>query len=611
MYILLGFIAAVLVCGADALTLYLYKKEKFRPGRAAQDLFYITLLSLSAQRYFLRYPHFLTGGGSAAEYAAFFAAALAVGAAYILARRLFLRLFRIDREPARGRRKAVFALKVCAGVLFFLGAGAFFGSVWGREAFGTVDGDQLLVVMTSPAGGTELGTVIDGLEGPVFSTVLATALFLPVLFRAGELRPAPAKGRRVLSGRLRRGLCCLLAAAVLSGGMAYGFRAFRLSQGLNAFFASSDLIEKTYVDPLAAEIRWPSEKRNLVYIYLESMENSYMSRDEGGFIDVNLIPNLTRIARDGVVFSDSDRYFGGPDTSTGTQWSVASMTNQLTGLPMKVTDFAHTYGKNGLFLPGANSLGELLEARGYEMTVMFGASGKFGSLRYLFENHGDWKLMDYDYMKQTGMIPRDYRVWWGVEDEKLFRFAKGELLRLHRTGKPFCFLMETADTHRPDGYVSPGRETPFDSPYANALWNSDRDVSAFLDWLRDQPFYENTTVVLIGDHLSMETRFFEDYGFTKDYKRTQFNCILNPAPALKPPGESVTRNRLWSNWDMLPTTVAALGGEIRGERLGIGTNLFSGEKTILEEYGADHVNRELSKGSRFYDERILRADGSE
>ena len=604
MFLLIGLLAAAVVCSIDSLYLSRRKKEKTRPSRLAKDLFYITLLSVAAQKYVLRYPHFITMGETGFfGVLLFFFAALAVGAAYKVLPRLASRRLSREAAPPGKKRKTTFALRVIAVVLFFLGAGAFFGTVWGREAFGNVDGDQLLVVMTSPAQGTEIGVVIEGLEGPVFATVLLTALFAGALFFSGSV--VWAARRTVLPQAVRRGVCLALAAAVFAGGLTYGFRGFHLSQGLNAFFARSDLIETAYVDPRAAKIRWPEKKRNLVYLYLESMENSFMSKAEGGFPEVNLIPNLTQIARSGVVFSDSDNEFGGPDTSTGTQWSVASMTNQLTGLPMKVTDFAHTYGKDGKFLPGAYTLGELLERQGYEQTAMFGASGKFGSLRYLFENHANWKLMDYDYMVEHRMVPEDYHVWWGVEDDKLYKFAKEEILRLSRTGKPFHFLMETADTHRPDGYVSPGKAKPYPSPYANALWNSDRDVAAFLSWLREQPFYENTTVVLIGDHLSMETRFFEDYRFPKDYHRTQYHCILNPAPTLKTPDRKVTRNRQWSNWDLFPTTVAALGGRIEGERLGLGTNLFSGEKTILEQYGKKYVNTELSKGSRFYDERLL------
>jgi len=51
---------------------------------------------------------------------------------------------------------------------------------------------------------------------------------------------------------------------------------------------------------------------------------------------------------------------------------------------------------------------------------------------------------------------------------------------------------------------------------------------------------------------------------------------------------------------MFPTTLAALGVTIEGDRLGIGTNLFSDTKTLTEIYGYDKLEEELNKNSDFY-----------
>ena len=56
---------------------------------------------------------------------------------------------------------------------------------------------------------------------------------------------------------------------------------------------------------------------------------------------------------------------------------------------------------------------------------------------------------------------------------------------------------------------------------------------------------------------------------------------------------------------MLPTTLSSIGAKIEGERLGFGTNLFSGEKTLTEKYGYEKLNRELEKSSRFYDNTFV------
>ena len=44
-----------------------------------------------------------------------------------------------------------------------------------------------------------------------------------------------------------------------------------------------------------------------------------------------------------------------------------------------------------------------------------------------FTDHGQYDIMDYDYAHDNGLIPEDYKVWWGYEDEKLFEFAKEKM----------------------------------------------------------------------------------------------------------------------------------------------------------------------------------------
>ena len=56
---------------------------------------------------------------------------------------------------------------------------------------------------------------------------------------------------------------------------------------------------------------------------------------------------------------------------------------------------------------------------------------------------------------------------------------------------------------------------------------------------------------------------------------------------------------------MLPTMLASIGVEFDGDKVGIGTNLFSDTPTLFERDGTDFVNAELEKRSNFYNENIL------
>ncbi len=52
--------------------------------------------------------------------------------------------------------------------------------------------------------------------------------------------------------------------------------------------------------------------------------------------------------------------------------------------------------------------------------------------------------------------------------------------------------------------------------------------------------------------------------------------------------------------DIFPTVLSAMGFSIEGERLGLGTNLFSTRKTLSEELGLKYEFDELSKYSDYY-----------
>ena len=51
---------------------------------------------------------------------------------------------------------------------------------------------------------------------------------------------------------------------------------------------------------------------------------------------------------------------------------------------------------------------------------------------------------------------------------------------------------------------------------------------------------------------------------------------------------------------MFPTTLAAMGYKIEGERLGLGTNAFSAEKTLAEQHGYDWINKQAAVTSSWY-----------
>ena len=167
------------------------------------------------------------------------------------------------------------------------------------------------------------------------------------------------------------------------------------------------------------------------------------------------------------------------------------------------------------------------------------------------------------------------------------------LTEISQQAQPFAFTMLTADTHHIGGYVCQYCKNSHAEQYENVIECSSRQVDAFVKWLQEQPFYENTTVIIAGDHPSMDHGYFSRVT-TDDYKRHMYNCFLNSAADTQN-----IKNRQFCAYDMFPTTLAAMGCTIDGDRLGLGTNLLSATPTLLEATNGA-IAGEFHKNSAYY-----------
>ena len=120
-----------------------------------------------------------------------------------------------------------------------------------------------------------------------------------------------------------------------------------------------------------------------------------------------------------------------------------------------------------------------------------------------------------------------------------------------------------------------------------------------MDWLKEQPFYEDTTIIITGDHISMAAEYINGT-YDKNYKRTVMNAFVHSV-------EQTTnnKNRQFTSFDMYPTILAAMGAKVEGDKLGLGVNLFSEYKTIAEEIGVEKFDQELRKQSKYFNEQIV------
>jgi len=490
-------------------------------------------------------------------------------------------------------RKLLTAVGItCVCLLSLVAFLCFFSAWWYVRVYGRIGFDSVLYTLTSSLSGMQSGLIADYLSGaaaPALACTLAVSLLLFIPWK--KLRNWPSRRTVAACISLVLSLALLIHAAFN----------VQLVDYIISISSESEIYQEYYKDPKTTQITFPEEKRNLIYIMLESMETSYLSQEQGGALDYNLIPELYDLADNNINFSHNEGVGGFREVS-GTSWTIGAMVGHTAGVPLKVpdgiTDWQNGYGKDGHFLPGLSNLHTVLKENGYYQALMVGSNAAFGGRETYYETHGVDMIYDLSTAKKDGIVPRSYFVWWGMEDLHLFEYAKQELTEISQQEQPFAFTMLTVDTHHIGGYACEYCGNDYEENYENVISCASRQVASFLEWLQEQDFYENTTVIITGDHCSMDKGYFSR-NVDEDYTRHIYNCFINAAAT-----PFQTKQRQFSALDMFPTTLAAMGCTIEGDRLGLGVNLFSKQPTLMERMGYVDFYNELAKKSDFYAEQF-------
>ena len=475
---------------------------------------------------------------------------------------------------------------VCSFIVITVAVLICFSIKWMFDTWTNLSMEELVYHLTAPLEGTNEEMIWQYVRVCVVSTILIMA-GISTLVVFGRKKEKPYW--RIIAGAV---VISVLAqtCSVYGAWKKLDISGYMANQG-----EVSTFIADNYVDPRSVEITFPEQKRNLIYIFLESMETTYADTENGGTFEKNVIPELTTLAQENEDFSGKDdTALNGGYSMPGTTWTMGAMFGQTSGLPLNISIDANDMDTQDNFFPEIITIGDILESAGYSQTLMLGSDATFGGRRNYFTQHGNYNIKDYNYAIEQGWIPEDYKVWWGYEDQKLFSYAKEELQNLAAGSEPFNLTLLTVDTHFEDGYPCEICPTTYgDNQYANVMACSSKQVDEFVKWIQQQDFYENTTIVISGDHPTMDSDFCEDVD--EDYTRKVYTTYINPEE------DALSSRRVYTTFDNFPTTLGALGVQIEGDRLGLGTNLFSSTQTLVERYGIDMEESELKKKSELID----------
>lgn len=364
----------------------------------------------------------------------------------------------------------------------------------------------------------------------------------------------------------------------------------------------SKFIEINYVTPEKVPVTF-DEKRNLIFIIVESLETTFFTKEQGGQWNYEVTPELYKLLTD----EDSTTFYNNNLAEQMVMlkrntWTTAGVIVNTTALPFKVIIDGNQYHSDN-FMNGSYALGDMLKDNGYYTELISSARTNFGGLYEYYTKHGNFKIIDINSLKENKLtISNKEKNGWGFSDKYLFDTAKSRLTTLSQNDEPFYLQLITIDTHFPDGFAYSYSEKKHKSQYENVYATTSKQIYDFVNWVKEQDFYDNTTIVIVGDHISMQSDYFASRGLT-DENRFIYNTYINASSEAKK-----TSGRLYTGLDTYPSIISAIGGRIKGNRLGLGVNLFSNQKTLAEKYGMNKLNSEIIKKSVFYNDKILGSD---
>ena len=465
--------------------------------------------------------------------------------------------------------------------------------------YSNMEFEAILFTVTFSAGGLAMEDLISGFAlFLLFATVTVYLCYHMLrVFRNSRLVVADANkdGSYTLElSNRKRALHIVLSLALLCCSAVLFSSQTNFTHYLKMKLKNSTIYDKYYVEPDASVLSFPEKKRNLIYIYVESMENTYASKETGGALDSNYISELTQLTKNqnSVSFSNTDLLGGASVFVPAITYTMGSTVAQTSGIATN-TELTSVIGPKEF--PPVTRLEDILHDNGYNQIYIEGSNGEFSMYDKYVGRYEDSKVYDRIALAEQGYSDEDADyIWkWGIEDRKLFEITKELITEASKEDKPFFVTMYTMDTHTFEtGHRCPNCDDSIVNDYLATVDCTSRQTAEFVNWVKQQPFYENTTIILVGDHLGNKKT--TKVSFDESYIRTTYNCFINPAKKAVN-----TKNRIFSSLDMFPSTLSALGVEIEGDRLGLGTDLFSSTPTLCEELGAEEYCLQLER-SRDY-----------
>ena len=300
-------------------------------------------------------------------------------------------------------------IRIICLLLYFFFLVLIFFSLFVNKHFNNISFEQLLYNITDTKG-ANYDIVLTGCVF-VFFRVFLVCFIVYIIFKLYKLLKIKfdTNNKIIKCKFFKNNLFkeIILLIIFLTFSLNYSSSLLNFDDYIESQFTPTMLFEDYYVDARNVELKFPKKKRNLIYIFAESMESTNFSKENGGIIEKSYIPKLEKLAKQNINFSNNDK-LGGALQVNNTNWTTAALIAHTSGIPLKLS---MKQSKNNKFLPGLYSLGDILQDNGYNNYIMFGSDAEFGSRKDYFESHGNYTIYDYYYAIDNHMIDDDYYIY--------------------------------------------------------------------------------------------------------------------------------------------------------------------------------------------------------
>ena len=326
---------------------------------------------------------------------------------------------------------------------------------------------------------------------------------------------------------------------------------------LGAHDSGTDYFHEYYKDPSRINFHLKQQPKNLILIYVESLEANYQDKT---LFKRDFLKSLNALDLPKTSFN---HFIQAPNTG----WTMAGIIASQCGVPYKLSNpyIGNMLGQHlKSFMPHASCLGDILSAKGYTNIFLNGSSLDFAGQGLFFKTHHYDEIYGRTEWQHKGYSSEDLK-FWGLSDDNLFAEAKLTLNRLMQAQKPFNLTLLTIDTHGIDGRLSKTCLKHGGRTFEDIVECTSTEVAGFIAYVAKRGWLDRVTIVVTGDHLVMANAISHKLNQSQDHYI--YNLLISNAKLKK------TRDNI-VHFDLLPSILQALGFSWGDDRLGLGYSAF-------------------------------------